>query len=145
MLFRKFYFTLILAILPFFVSAAAGDKKLGGVKDWAQGIKDIVDILIPLAFMLAMALFFFGIAKYIWSEGQGKAEGKQIMIWGVVALFVMSSVWGIVYFIQKELGIDDTKTNMKIPTINGSGGGGGGSSGGSSSSDFRDCGTPPCI
>ncbi len=115
-MFKKFYFAITLTILPVFVSA----QRLGGIKDWAEGAKEIVDVLIPLAFMLALAIFFYGVAKYIWSEGQGKAEGKSIMTWGVVALFVISSVWGIVYFIQKELGIDDTKTNMKIPNIGGS-------------------------
>lgn len=138
-MFKKFYFTLTLLVLPIFVSA----QKLGGVKGWAEGIKEIVDTLIPLAFMLAMALFFWGIARYIWSEGQGKAEGKQIMIWGVVAIFVMSSIWGIVYFIRKELGVGET-SNMQIPTIGGSGSGSSGG-GGSSLSDFRDCGNPPCV
>lgn len=119
---QKVCFALALIVLPFFVNADAGDGKLGGVKDWAQGAKDIVDILIPMAFMLALAIFFYGIAKYIWSEGQGKAEGKSIMTYGVIAMFVMASIWGIVYFMQKELGISDTKTNMKIPTIGGSDG-----------------------
>lgn len=43
----------------------------------------VSNILIPLAFTLALLYFFYGVAKYIWSEGQGKDDGKKIMIWGV--------------------------------------------------------------
>ncbi|MEK7669140.1 MAG: hypothetical protein AAB350_00915 [Patescibacteria group bacterium] len=74
-------------------------------------------VLVPLVFTLALLFFFWGVAKYIWSEGTEKAQGKQIMIWGVVALFVMSSIWGLVYFIQDELGITDDGLGMPIPTI----------------------------
>ena len=76
----------------------------------------LTDILIPLVFTLALFLFFWGVAKYIWSEGAGKEEGKKIMIWGVIALFVMSSVWGLVRFIRGELNIDGG-TEGVIPTI----------------------------
>lgn len=78
--------------------------------------------LIPLVFTLALLYFFWGVAKYIWSASPGnKEEAKTIMIWGVVALFVMTSVWGLVSFLQTELNID-RNTNGQIPTIGGSSG-----------------------
>lgn len=76
----------------------------------------VTDVLIPLVFTLGLLAFFYGVVKYIWSEGQGKEDGKKIMIWGVIALFVMSSVWGLVYFIKVELNIGP-ESNMPIPTI----------------------------
>ncbi len=112
-MFKKFCFALSLITLPVFASA----EVLGGTKAIFESVSYLVGMLIPIAFALALLFFFYGVAKYIWTEGQGKAEGKQIMIWGVVALVVMSSIWGIVYFINTELGIDGNKTNMTIPTI----------------------------
>ena len=35
-------------------------------------------------------------------------EGKSIMIYGVIAIFVMSSIWGLVKFIGDELTIPST-------------------------------------
>lgn len=82
----------------------------------AEGI--ITNILIPLAFAVALLYFFWGVAMYIRSEGTGKEEGKKIMIWGVVALFVMSSVWGLVAFIRGELlGNENVIIEQRIPTI----------------------------
>jgi hypothetical protein len=39
------------------------------------------------------------------------------MIWGVVGIFVMATVWGLVAFLAEELGIDDAKSSMTVPTI----------------------------
>jgi hypothetical protein len=109
----KISFVALSAIAPIFVGA----EVLGGTVSILSGISGIVTaILIPLAFSLALLYFFYGVAKYVWSEGTGKAEGKQIMIWGVVALFVMSSVWGLVAFIRGELQIGPG-SDMPIPSI----------------------------
>lgn len=72
----------------------------------AQGI--VTGILIPLAFALALLYFFWGVAKYINSGAGGEKaaeEGKRVMIWGIVALFIATSIWGIVNFIKSELTI----------------------------------------
>ena len=44
-------------------------------------------------------------------------EGKKIMIWGIVGLFIAFSIWGIITFIQSELGIPNVE-NPEIPFIN---------------------------
>jgi hypothetical protein len=41
--------------------------------------------------------------KYIWGAGQGRDEGKAIMVWGVVAIFVMVSIWGLVNILKKTI------------------------------------------
>ena len=81
--------------------------------------KLITDILIPLAFALCLLYFFWGVAKYI-KDGAGSdqaaAEGKRIMGWGIVGLFVAFSVWGIISFIKSELKLPDTE-NPRPETI----------------------------
>lgn len=113
--FSKIGVATTLFLMPIFVKAG---EPLDGTSAFFGNAKDLVsDILIPLAFSLALLFFFYGVAKYIWSEGTGKAEGKQIMIWGVVGLFVMSCIWGIVFFIGEELGVDVYENESLIPTI----------------------------
>ncbi len=115
--FNKIFITLIL-LTPTLVLA---QERLSGTKKILESVLGIVKTLIPIAFGLALLFFFWGIAKYIWGSGSGKEEGKQIMVWGVIAVFVMSTIWGIVAFISDSFGID-SETNMNIPTINGVGG-----------------------
>lgn len=63
--------------------------------------------LIPLVFALILAAFFWGLARYVYQadSDQARSQGKRIMLGGVIALFVAASIWGIVDFIQKNLGI----------------------------------------
>jgi len=112
---NKIYFGFALIILPVFASAGT----LGVTETILGSAKSLVTtILIPLVFTLALLFFFWGVAKYIWSEGQGKEDGRKIMIWGVVALFVMTSVWGLVAFFQTEFNITGSESPMQIPNVN---------------------------
>lgn len=82
--------------------------------DKASGI--ITGILVPLAFALCLLYFFWGVAKYIRTgAGSDKAteEGKRVMVWGIVGIFVAFSIWGIIKFIQSELGIPGIDTITK--------------------------------
>lgn len=85
--------------------------------------KIVKDILVPLAFALCLLYFFWGVAKYIKTgAGSDKAseEGKRIMGWGIVGIFVAFSIWGIISFIQSELQIPpiDKIDKPSIPFVN---------------------------
>ena len=66
---------------------------------------------------IALLVFFWGLVKFIMKAGDEKAvaEGRRLMLWGIVALFVMVSVWGLVYFIGDE--IFPTVNNYSAPSI----------------------------
>ena len=110
----KFSLVAALATVPFWVNA----EQLGQTETFFENAQDIITgILIPLVFALALLFFFYGVAKYIWSAGTDKDEGKKIMVWGVIALFVMTSIWGIVKFIEGEFLPGASPTSVTIPTI----------------------------
>jgi len=66
----------------------------------------VVNLLVPLVSTLAVVFFFYGLAKYILNSGDEdkRKEGKDIMIWGILAMFVLVTIWGIIAFIQRTLG-----------------------------------------
>lgn len=59
----------------------------------------LISFINPLAGILmavALLIFFWGIVQYIYSGGsEGHEHGRQLMVWGIVALFVMVSIWGL--------------------------------------------------
>ena len=93
-------------MLPFFALAqmydASGPSTPLGL---VQTIGDVVNGLIPIAIAAAVLFFFWGLARYILSANDEakKKDGMNIMFWGLIALFVMMSVWGIVRFFQNQL------------------------------------------
>ena len=66
-----------------------------------------IQLLTPIVVALALLYFFYGLARYILNAGneEKKAEGKNIMIYGIIALFVMVSVWGLVSILVSTIGI----------------------------------------
>ena len=54
--------------------------------------------IVPILMSLAMLVFIWGVLKFIRNAGdEGEREtGKQVMLWGLIGLFVMASVWSLV-------------------------------------------------
>ncbi len=86
-----------------------GSSNIGQLFDCAKGI--IVNSIIPIFFAAAIAFFVWGVVKFfiINSDEEAKrTQGKQFMIWGIVALAVMVSVWGLVKILTTTFGTNDS-------------------------------------
>lgn len=99
-------------LLPFVAFAQLSDVE----KNIVTPIGRIINLLIPIVFALALLYFFWGLAQYILASGDPASQesGRSKMIWGIVALFVMASVWGLVKFLGDSIGITQTGG----PTVN---------------------------
>ena len=100
---KKTYLIPVATLLFPLVSYAA----FGGIETFIKDIGKLVQTLTVIMAGLALLVFFWGLVKFIAKAGDesAKEEGRRLMIWGVIALFVMVSVWGIILFIQTNLGI----------------------------------------
>ena len=59
----------------------------------------IFDSVVPLMFAVAIVMFIWGIVSFfiIGADEEAKREkGKQFMIWGIISLTAMVSIWGLV-------------------------------------------------
>ena len=81
----------------------------------------ILGRIVPILFGLALIYFLWGLAKFILNAGDASAqkEGRDIMVWGIIALFVMVAVWGLVRVLQTTFSLSSTATPTlpKIPTF----------------------------
>lgn len=82
--------------------------QFGGVRMLIESAGNIVTLLTKIAAAVALLVFFWGLVKFIFAVGGDTAaveQGRTLMIWGTIALFVLVSIWGIILFIQTQLGI----------------------------------------
>lgn len=79
---------------------------LGNVDNLVTDIGNIVNKVIPILFAVALLVFFWGLIGYIFAAADDKEKKKKTMIWGIVALFLMASVWGLVRFLGDAFGIE---------------------------------------
>lgn len=88
--------------------------QLDNLSGLVTSIGNIVNQIIPILFALALLGFFYGLVMYIFGREDNKDQAKKTMIWGVVALFVMASVWGLVAWLGSAVGVDQDVA----PTVN---------------------------
>ncbi len=105
-----------LAFAPAFVFA----QQLGNIESLVSSIGRLVGIALPIVVGIALLAFFWGLVKFIFAQGseEAKADAKKIMLWGLIALFVMVSVWGIVRFIGNAFDIQQGDT-IEVPSVPG--------------------------
>ena len=85
----------------------AGNPKFQDLACYVTRI--INDSIIPLIFALATAFFVWGVVQFVIlgaGEEAKRTQGKQHMIWGVVALAVMLGVWGLVSILGSTFGLE---------------------------------------
>lgn len=65
-------------------------------------INTIITPLIPLLIGLGLVAFFWGLIKYFTSieNDEEKKKARSLIIYGVIILFVMVSVWGLVNILK---------------------------------------------
>jgi len=61
-------------------------------------ISEIINPLITILMVLATVMFLWGVMQMITSSDneEKRSQGKKHIMWGIVGLFIMVSVWGII-------------------------------------------------
>lgn len=81
---------------------------------------DLINQVIPLIFALAVLFFLWNLAQFMMAPAEKKDDARTGMIWGVIILVVMSSIFGIVALVQDTLtsGSNGLNVNESINTPN---------------------------
>lgn len=118
---KKIALIISLCVTPA-IAFAAESFSFGTLNELATTVADgVVRSVGYLLFTLGVVAFLAGMVKFIWaarngSQGDDIKNGKQFMLWGLVALFVMFSVWGIITFVQGVFEIKGQNT-ITIPNV----------------------------
>lgn len=73
--------------------------------------------IIPLLFALAVLVFIYGVVDFIRASANGDSDTgkkKEFMVWGIVALAVMTGVWGLVGIITNTFGIGNVIPQLPV-------------------------------
>jgi len=110
--------TAALVLTPLVTFAGPGGSS-DGIRHLLGIAAGIIQALIPIVIGLAVLVFLWGVLQYVLrSSDAGKDEGRTFMLWGIIALFVMVSVWGLVNILRDSLGLNmATPTAPRIPEV----------------------------
>ncbi len=83
-------------------------------KDLVQMFIDLGLKIIPLLGVIAFLVFIIGVGRFIRNTGESKEADKGMLIWGVIGLFILFTIWGIIAFLRSEFGFGN---DVGIPQI----------------------------
>lgn len=115
---KNFSKAALLALITFFPAITLAVNTPGNFTDVVLIFVDLILAALPLVAGLSLLAFFWGLAKFILNAGseQGREDGKQVMKWGILALFVTISIFGILTFLYDEFGFSNS-FNLGIPEL----------------------------
>lgn len=94
-------------LILFFVPIITSAQAVNNLNDLIVLFIVILETIIPILIGLAVLLFIWGLLRYYMSDNQNtKKEAVRIIGYGVVSIFVMVSMWGLVNFISYSLGLN---------------------------------------
>jgi fumarate reductase subunit D len=96
---------------PFIAGAATIDSII-------TTISNLANTLIPLFMVFAVAVFLWGIVRYITSAGDEEKQkaARGYIIYGLIGIFVMVAFWGIIEVVANTFGVK-TGGTINLPYI----------------------------
>jgi hypothetical protein len=117
---KKILIIFLLAVVLFPIASyaqggAAGcspGKTIGELFGYATCI--INKTVIPFFITLAIAVFIYGVVKFIMNaeNEEERKKGKNFMIYGIISLFVIVSIWGLVNILVNTFGLSKTAPDL---------------------------------
>jgi uncharacterized membrane protein YidH (DUF202 family) len=98
------------SLLPLLALAQSADTSyFDGLLD---DIGSFIGSLVPVLIGVAVVVFIWGVIKYTTAgdDPEKRAAARSLMIYGIIAIFVIVSIWGLVAILQQltGTGVDNT-------------------------------------
>ncbi len=77
------------------------------INDMVRTTRDITNTIVPLFMVVAVAVFLWGIIRYITSAGDEEKQkaARGYIIYGLIGIFVMVAFWGIIQVVASTFGV----------------------------------------
>ncbi len=81
------------------------------IADIIVQVEGIINAIIPFIIGLAVLVIIWGVFGYITGAGdeEKRGEAKQYIIWGIIGVFVMLSIWGLVNVVVSSFALNPNR------------------------------------
>ena len=106
---KKVIVSLSLLASPLF-ALAQGTTRAVDAFSLFKIIHNITYTVIPVIIGLAVLVFIYALFQFVSSAGdeEARAGAKHLIIWSVIGIFAMVSVWGLVNILSGTFNLDNT-------------------------------------
>ncbi len=117
----------VLAPLAVFAQQTPGNcvptNTITNITSFLCRLQGIVNTIIPFLITLGVLYFIWGVVQYvIGDEEKAKEQGRDKMVFGIIGLVVIMSMWGLVYLVSNSFGLTGSSaSNINLPCVPGTG------------------------
>ncbi len=95
------------AFIPFIAQAQGSSCGKGGLYDILCTIHSLLSAVVPVLVALGVVYFVWGVISYVIADSdEAKTKGRDMMVFGIIGLAVIISVWGLVYILTETFGTE---------------------------------------
>lgn len=90
-----------------------------GLGGFITQVNRVVNYIIPFLVGLAVLVVIYGVFSFISNaaDEEARASAKQFIIWGVIGIFIMLSVWGLVSILENTLTFQKDAAGIDVPSV----------------------------
>ncbi len=103
-------------------AATASSCNMSSVRNFKDLVINLISCFlnptVTLLVSISILVFLFGVFKIIKSQGEGKETGKEFMFWGIIGIFVIISLWGLVNILQNTFVLSNDDITPRSVNIN---------------------------
>ena len=79
-------------------------------------VQQVLNWLVPIFIALAVVWLIWNVFQYtIAADPEKKKESTGAIVWGIVGIFVMVSIWGLVAILQSTFGTSGVQSTVGNP------------------------------
>ena len=114
---------LIVAFAVLMPSAAMAAQPITDVNSLASKMNGIGNTIIGILISLAVIWIIINVIQFIMASGDDRAAKRNSILWGIVGLFVILSIWGLVNILSgtfatnNQAPVDQYPVNPNPPTV----------------------------
>jgi hypothetical protein len=104
--------------------ALAATYQINSVNDVFSTIKNLLNSAIPVIIALTVVYILWGVFQsFVKGSEEERSAGHMKILYGIIALFVMISIWGLVNILVGTVGLNGSAPSQgsgygQIPTVN---------------------------
>ena len=89
------------------------------ISGFLDQVRGVIDAIVPFIIGLAVFVVIWGILRYVThaADEEKRAEARQYIIYGIIGVFFMLSIWGFVNILYNTFDLDRNISPGQIPEV----------------------------
>src|SRR3989338_4677306 len=110
---------LLLPAFAFAQIAGSDPYVVTDIPTLVTAINGVINLVFPVLVGIAVIVIIWGIFQMILNAGDEEARkaGRTKLLWGIIGVFLMLSVWGLINILVGSVTFDNTPANVVPPIV----------------------------